>query len=421
MPKQPNPAYMPPEAPKDTNPLAVHQYYMSMSDYHDRHAQKHARLRGLQKLWSDSRSHHDDRHNFHKAMRDGYAQKALQIDIRGESQQSAGGFGKMKESIEEDYSSDDMSHARDIAISHGYRSQGHDPLGAKLVHNISRHELYIGKSGDQIKWHHFSPDGGRKLASGDDLGRMRQHLTSFHRAKPEESVEGKLPEAKNDDLHQHVGLLKQHGYTQTSYKRYSSKPGDVASNPDAGKRMDAGRDSAKHQQGFYTDPHLDLKFKGPHGFAYVSMYKGRNTNGTPNDTVQTFMSGDNVKMKIPGTGVVRGYATSEPKDLGKKLKYLNKKYPATESCECPKCGSQNTSTYDDSDREKCADCGHVFVEAFSGTAPTGVLKVQSAPNLKLLQPKAPEKKVAVGSTKYDTSKVRKAVERHLSLDSLLRF
>lgn len=317
--KAPNPAYALPDPPKDTNPLAVHQYYMAMSDYHDRHAGKHMRLRGLQKLWSDSRNHHDDRHNFHKAMRDGYAQKALQIDIRGESQQSSG-FGKMKE----DYSSDDMSHARDIAMSHGYRPSRDS--GA-LVHNITRHELFIGQSG---KWAHFAPDGGRKLASGDDLGRMRQHLTSLHKAKSESS--------------------------------------------------------------------------------------------------------------------------------------------ATESCECPKCGSHNTSTYDDSDREKCADCGHVFVEseykyqtpsggkyklvrrddpkgkykdrsgvnysvdksfspnhpekkseAFSGTAPTGVLKVQSAPNLKLLQPKAPDKKVAVGSTKYDTSKVRKAVEDHLSLDSLLRY
>jgi hypothetical protein len=79
--KAPNPDYQPPEAPKDTDPLSVHNYYMSMSDYHDRQSSKHARLKGLKRLYSQDRAYHDDRSLFHKGMRDGWAQKALGIDL----------------------------------------------------------------------------------------------------------------------------------------------------------------------------------------------------------------------------------------------------------------------------------------------------------------------------------------------------
>jgi hypothetical protein len=71
---------------------------MAMADYHDKHAWKNSRLRDIKPLWSGSRSYHDDRHNFHKAMRDGFAQKALSIDLHGDSGPSRGGFG-MKESV----------------------------------------------------------------------------------------------------------------------------------------------------------------------------------------------------------------------------------------------------------------------------------------------------------------------------------
>lgn len=79
--KKPNPDYQPPEPPKALDPLSVHGYYMSMSDYHDRQSNKHSRIRDLQKLWSQGRAYHDDRSLFHKTMRDGWAQKALSIDL----------------------------------------------------------------------------------------------------------------------------------------------------------------------------------------------------------------------------------------------------------------------------------------------------------------------------------------------------
>lgn len=90
--------YAAPELPKNTDPFSVHQYYMAMADHHDQHAEKHRRLRGLQKLWSDSRNFHDDRHLYHKALRDGFAQKALGVSIEapadpGNGTMSIGGGG----------------------------------------------------------------------------------------------------------------------------------------------------------------------------------------------------------------------------------------------------------------------------------------------------------------------------------------
>lgn len=100
--KAPNPEYMPPEPPQGLNPLQVHQYYMQMADYHDKNAWKHSRIGGLQKLWSQGKAYHDDRHQFHKAMRDGFAQKALAVDLSQSSEgQQKSGFGGMRESIED--------------------------------------------------------------------------------------------------------------------------------------------------------------------------------------------------------------------------------------------------------------------------------------------------------------------------------
>lgn len=99
--KKPNPDYMPPEPPSGLNPLQVHKYYMDMADYHDKQSWKHNRLGGLQKLWSTGQAYHNDRHQFHKAMRDGFAQKALAVDLN--SQQEQGGFsgGRMRESVDD--------------------------------------------------------------------------------------------------------------------------------------------------------------------------------------------------------------------------------------------------------------------------------------------------------------------------------
>ena len=98
--KKPN-GYEPPGLPKTTNPADVHDYYMAMATYHDKHAWKHQRLSGLKPLWSDDRNMHQDRHSFHKAMRDGFAQKALSVDLAA-AQESQSGFGGkgMRESVE---------------------------------------------------------------------------------------------------------------------------------------------------------------------------------------------------------------------------------------------------------------------------------------------------------------------------------
>lgn len=94
--KKKNPDYAPPEPPSTLNPLTTHSYYMAMSDYHNKHASKHSRLRDLQKLWSGSRGHHDDMHNYHKALRDGYAQKALAVNLESSEQSPS---SRMRESF----------------------------------------------------------------------------------------------------------------------------------------------------------------------------------------------------------------------------------------------------------------------------------------------------------------------------------
>jgi hypothetical protein len=86
--------YAAPELPKSLNPAEVHQYYMSMADFHDKKSWMNKRLSGLKPLWSDARGEHEDKHLFHKAMRDGFAQKALAVDLAAPQDAEKKGFGE---------------------------------------------------------------------------------------------------------------------------------------------------------------------------------------------------------------------------------------------------------------------------------------------------------------------------------------
>lgn len=388
--KEPNPAYAAPELPKDTNPAAVHQYYMSMSDYHDRHAQKHARLRGLQKLWSDSRNHHDDRHNFHKSMRDGFAQKALSVDIAQTAEQKQGGFGGMKES--------DESLAEMAMHPDAKRAWKNVQSLEKKPHTPEREALW------------------------------QKHMKTY------------------SDAGGHDGSGSWAPTPQYRAKRKIKTLADLE--PDAVK--EAQTSPANTRTGQYGS-----EIKTP---ATYDWQKKR-----PLDSLDTFIKKDYIKS---GKGKMAGPAGKLP-----------------ENCACPKCGSHNTSTYDDSDREKCKDCGHTFVEslmemhdipgefgyrpvgnnqyvhnlsrhqlhvvndhwqvktpngdirgtgtgpeslkskltslhkvkgeAFGGTAPTGVMNTvlaNKAPNLKLLQPKPADKPKPAFGGKQPSMKIGKALE-----------
>lgn len=97
--KKPNQDYAAPELPANLDPASTHSYYMAMADWHDKQAWKNNRLGRLKPLWSSARNQHDDKHQFHRAMRDGFAQKALAVDLAA-PMDGASGFQGMKESIE---------------------------------------------------------------------------------------------------------------------------------------------------------------------------------------------------------------------------------------------------------------------------------------------------------------------------------
>lgn len=98
--KKRSPEYAPPELPSNLDPASTHSYYMAMADWHDKEAWKNNRLSRLKPLWSSSRMQHDDKHQFHRAMRDGFAQKALAIDLAS-PMDGASGFQGMRESLNE--------------------------------------------------------------------------------------------------------------------------------------------------------------------------------------------------------------------------------------------------------------------------------------------------------------------------------
>lgn len=204
MPKKPNPAYATPEPPKSLNPLALHGYYMAMSDHHDRHSQKHARLRDLQSLWSGSRAYHDDRSNFHKSLRDGYAQKALSIDLQQEQQSP--GMQRMRESIDEGFFDDEGTSHREmkgiykVLKAQGYRGGGKtsslqrfwdkgfdpQPPGAEYPTSSDSHRIYTNRLTGEWSSHGLDHPYGQspKEFKGKGAASLAAHLKGFKYERP---------------------------------------------------------------------------------------------------------------------------------------------------------------------------------------------------------------------------------------------
>lgn len=137
--KKPNPDYAPPELPGTLDPAAVHNYYMSMADYHDKRSWMNKRIAGLKPLWSNDRTMHDDRHLFHKAMRDGFAQKALAVDLAAPMDGQGSGFAGMKESIQESSSPERIQVAHDVhTLEEFVEKYGRTPLEALRTGQIKR-------------------------------------------------------------------------------------------------------------------------------------------------------------------------------------------------------------------------------------------------------------------------------------------
>lgn len=135
----------PPELPKTLNPADVHGYYMAMADFHDKKAWTNKRISGLKPLWSDDRTMHDDRHLFHRAMRDGFAQKALAVDLAA-PMDGASGFAGMKESIQESASPERIQVGHDVhTLEEFVAKYGEAPLYALRSGKIQRFSI-IGEA-----------------------------------------------------------------------------------------------------------------------------------------------------------------------------------------------------------------------------------------------------------------------------------
>ena len=123
--------YAPPPLPANLDPASTHQYYMQMADYHDKQAWKHNRLGRIKPLWSSARNQHDDNHTFHRAMRDGFAQKALAVDLAspmGDEGAVKKGFG---ESLDESRSSERILVAHDVYTLEEFEQKyGRTPVDA---------------------------------------------------------------------------------------------------------------------------------------------------------------------------------------------------------------------------------------------------------------------------------------------------
>lgn len=190
--KKPNPEYAAPELPKSLNPADVHGYYMAMADHHDKRSWMHKRLSGLKPLWSDDRTMHDDRHLFHKAMRDGFAQKALAVDLAAPQDGQGSGFAGMKESIQESSSPERIQVEATVHTFEQFvEKYGTSPIEALRMGKIDRFTIVAEAFSGIAPTGSLNTVNGNKTSSSKPLA-LKSPFPSQSQHQPNANV-GKVP------------------------------------------------------------------------------------------------------------------------------------------------------------------------------------------------------------------------------------
>lgn len=383
--KAPNPAYMPPEPPKGLSPLEVHGYYMSMSDYHDRQSSKHARIRGLKKLWSDDRNYHDDRHNFHKALRDGYAQKALAIDLHAQEQQQKSGFG--------------MNESQEKCVSCGAPATNyHKETGQSSCDNCRDS---VEQDIQNLPKQRMKVAGGKGYRTGYYGGPM-EGRSWF-------DVTGDIADDKPAEKPALTGNKRGNAFLRTSKvpscwgcgHDYLSRwePGDLNKNwlnQETGERMKNHICPDCHGEAAVTEADLGSAMAGWFG------------KGGPRKVQHPFQGGvKHTRVTVAHQPLVweNMLGTVYARNPQGKTEYFDYDYDAAHEF----AGVQNAKDLrvvrhngrtgmDEPRKKQLVLYGiHPKVEAFGGTSPTGLVKPQGAPVLKVLDPKPSAKKVTVNN------------------------